>query len=259
VNGRKINEIDLKEFLEEKADYYNRPWFIESDPVCVPHLFSLKQDIEISGFLTATIAWGNRKMIIRNALRLMDLLDHSPFEFIKGYKDDDLSRFDDFVHRTFNGADLKYFIKALRNVYTEHGDLEKLFAGYAASGSLQPAISMFRRDFFSVAPPGRTAKHISDPERGSVAKRINLFLRWVVRQDDRGVDFGIWKSVSPSMLSCPLDLHSGNVARKLGLISRKQNDTRALAELDSNLRMMDPDDPVKYDYALFGLGIFEKF
>ena len=249
----------LKDFLDEKADKYNRPAFIESDPVFVPHQYQQKEDIEISGFLTAIIAWGKREIIIRNGLRLMDMMGNAPYDFILNHTPSDLKLLDHFVHRTFNGEDAGYFMKALRHIYTNCGGLEQVFQRHAGHFSLQPAISMFRKEFFSVAPPGRTAKHISDPARGSVAKRINMFLRWVVRKDDRGVDFGIWKSVSPPLLSCPMDIHSGKVARKLGLIRRKQNDSRALAELDDNLRKMDPVDPVKYDYALFGLGIFEKF
>ncbi len=251
--------IGLKNFLEEKVDKYNHRVFIESDPIFVPHQYHLKEDIEISGFLTAIIAWGKREMIIRNALHLMEIMGNSPYYFILNHTPNDLKPLDYFVHRTFNGEDARYFMKALRHIYINHGGLEKIFARHASQNSLQPAISEFRKEFFSVAPPGRTAKHISDPARGSVAKRINMFLRWMVRNDSRGVDLGLWKTVSPASLSCPIDIHSGNVARKLGLITRKQNDSRTLDELDASLRMMDAHDPVKYDFALFGLGIFEKF
>ncbi len=250
---------ELKQFLDEKADKYNQPDFIALDPISVPHQFHLKEDIEISGFLTATIAWGNRKMIIKNALRLMGLMGNSPFDFIMSHKDYHLDRFDNFVHRTFNGTDAKYFIKALRHIYHSQGGLEKIFSTYTTQFSTQPAIHEFKKEFFSLNPPARTTKHISDPVKGSVAKRLNMFLRWMIRNDNHGVDFGLWRSITPGQLSCPIDVHSGNVARKLGLITRKQNDATSLKELDSNLRQMDKTDPVKYDFALFGLGIFERF
>jgi uncharacterized protein (TIGR02757 family) len=250
---------DLKEFLDEKSDFYNNPGFIETDPICIPHRFEKKEDIEISGFLTATIAWGNRKSIIRNATRMMALMDNAPYDFVMNHKPHHLERFEGFVHRTFNHTDLEYFVKALQYLYKYQGGPEKIFSGNISEKSVLPAISAFRQHFFSLPYPPGTAKHVSDPRKGSVAKRINMFLRWMVRQDNRGVDFGLWHSVPSSVLSCPLDVHSGNVARKLGLINRKQNDLKALAELDTCLRQMDPDDPVKYDFALFGLGVFEKF
>lgn len=250
---------DIKEFLDEKVDKYNNPDFIESDPISIPHSFEYKEDIEISGFLAATIAWGNRKSIINNSFKIMKLMGNSPYDFITNHKEHHLERFDNFVHRTFNPTDMKFFIKALKNIYFHHGGLEKLFAHSSTDTSTQQAIHEFKKVFFSIDHPARTTKHISDPMRGSAAKRINMFLRWMVRKDKRGVDFGIWESIKPSALSCPLDVHSGNVARKLGLLNRKQNDAKALQELDSNLRTMDKTDPVKYDFALFGLGIFEKF
>lgn len=253
----KLNE--LKEFLDEKSDLYNNPAFIESDPISIPHRFTKKEDIEISSFLTATIAWGNRKSIISSATRMMALMDNAPHDFIMNHKPHHLERFDGFVHRTFNHTDLIYFVKALQNIYVQEGGPEKIFAGNISGESVLPAISAFRKFFFSLPFPQRTGKHVSDPLKGSVAKRINMFLRWMVRRDNRGVDFGIWPSLPASVLSCPLDVHSGNVARKLGLITRKQNDTMALAELDNCLRQMDPGDPVKYDFALFGLGVFEEF
>jgi len=166
---------------------------------------------------------------------------------------------DNFVHRTFNVIDLNYFVKALRSIYTNHGGIEKVFSQYARPGDLQNSIHHFKKAFFEIEHPLRTLKHVSDPNKGSAAKRINMFLRWMVRRDAAGVDFGIWKDISPSMLSCPLDVHSGNVARKLGLLHRKQNDAKALKELDLSLRKLDPTDPVKYDFALFGMGVFEKF
>lgn len=250
---------DIKEFLDEKVSQYNTLAFIESDPICIPHRYNLKEDIEISGFLTATIAWGNRPMIIKNASRLLGLMGNSPFDFIMNHDDLDLERFNGFVHRTFNEIDLAYFIKSIKNIYANYGGMEKIFSQSVTRDSTQSAIHEFNRIFFSLPHPSRTSKHVSDPEKGSAAKRINMFLRWLIRSDDKGVDFGIWKTVSPSQLSCPLDVHSGNVARKLGLITRLQNDAKALAELDQSLRLMDKDDPVKYDFALFGLGVFEKF
>ena len=250
---------DIKEFLDEMVVKYNNPSFIDSDPVSIPHLFTRKEDIEISGFLVATIAWGNRTMILKNGFKLMNLMGNAPYEFIMDYTDNDLDRLDGFVHRTFNQIDLAYFVRALKHIYQNKGGLETLFTIAATEFSTQPAISYFKQEFFSLPHPERTAKHVSDPERGSAAKRINMFLRWMVRNDTHGVDFGIWKSLSPSQLSCPLDIHSGNVARKLGLLTRNQNDSRALDELDFNLREMDREDPVKYDFALFGLGVFEKF
>lgn len=253
----KFNE--LKDFLDEKVAQYNHPRFIETDPIQIPHQYSLKEDIEISGFLTATIAWGNRKMIISNAQKLMHLFGNSPYDFILNHKERHLESFVNFVHRTFNSIDLIYFIKALQNIYEKHNGLEPLFNAQAERNSLQNSIHYFRSIFFELEHPRRTKKHISDPVKGSAAKRMNMFLRWMIRNDVSGVDFGIWKSLSPSQLSCPLDTHSGKVARKLGLLKRKQNDAKALLELDANLRKLDPNDPVKYDFALFGLGVFEKF
>lgn len=254
-----IISAETKEFLDEMVDKYNNPEFIESDPISIPHRYELKEDIEIAGFLAATIAWGNRKMIIKNALKLMDLMGNSPYDFILNHKERHLNRFEGFVHRTFNPTDLVYFIKALKNIYLYKGGLEAVFATTVNDLSTQPAIHEFKQEFFSLPHPIRTIKHVSDPAKGSAAKKINMFLRWMVRDDNRGVDFGIWKSISPRQLSCPLDVHSGNVARKLGLLSRKLNDSKALEELDGNLRQMDKNDPVKYDFALFGLGVFEKF
>ncbi|TBN17933.1 TIGR02757 family protein [Hyunsoonleella pacifica] len=252
-------KAELKEFLDAKTIQYNNITFIESDPIQIPHLFSKKEDIEISGFLTATIAWGNRKSIINNAKRLIELLDNTPYDFILNHKDTDLEKLQPFVHRTFNGTDCIQFIKSLQYIYKNHGGLETLFALHAETNSLQKAISKFKSTFFEIEHLQRTQKHVSDPLKNSAAKRINMFLRWMVRQDNAGVDFGIWERLSPSQLSCPLDVHSGNVARKLGLLKRKQNDAKALAELDKSLRTLDAKDPVKYDFALFGLGVFEKF
>jgi len=252
-------KTELKEFLDAKVVQYNNPKFIESDPIQIPHQFTLKEDIEISAFLTATIAWGNRKMIIKNASRMMELLGNSPYDFIMNHKEHHLDSLDSFVHRTFNDIDFTYFIKALQHIYHNHKGLEAVFSAHAKTDSLQTAIHHFKTVFFEIQHPARTQKHISDPLKGSAAKRINMFLRWMVRKDTAGVDFGIWETISPSQLSCPLDIHSGNTARKLGLLNRKQNDAKALYELDTNLRKLDAEDPAKYDFALFGLGVFEKF
>lgn len=254
-----MKQLDLKEFLDTKVETYNNPKFIESDPIQIPHRYSLKEDIEISGFLTATISWGNRKMIIKNADRMMHLLDNSPYDFVMHHKETDLDKLDEFVHRTFSSEDLKYFIKALKNIYTNYGGMESIFENNITQTSIQPAIHEFKNIFFSIEHPSRTQKHVGDPNKGSAAKRLNMMLRWFIRNDNTGVDFGIWKSISPSILSCPLDVHSGNVARKLGVLKRKQNDAKALLELDTALRKLDPIDPVKYDFALFGLGVFEGF
>ncbi|MCB7479973.1 TIGR02757 family protein [Christiangramia sediminis] len=253
-----MNKSELKSFLDFKVEKYNTPEFIQSDPIQIPHLFHQKEDIEIAGFLTATIAWGNRKSILNNSEKLMKLMDMSPLDFILNHEKSDLDNLDGFVHRTFNAEDLKYFITALKNIYSKHRGLESIFNTYATAKGLQPAIHHFKNIFFELPHLKRTEKHVSDPLKKSAAKRINMFLRWMVRNDEKGVDFGLWKTISPSQLSCPLDVHSGNVARKLGLLKRKMNDSKALAELDKNLRSMDPRDPVKYDFALFGLGVFEK-
>ncbi len=250
---------EIKEFLEEKVVKYNNPAFIETDPIFVPHQFTQKEDIEIAGFLTATLAWGGRKTIVKNALRLILLMGNAPFDFVMSHRDHHLKNFEGFVHRTFNGTDAGYFLTALKHIYQHEGGLEKVFSDSVLSTSILPAISHFHKVFFTLPHPKRTCKHVSNPEKGSPAKRINMFLRWMVRRDNQGVDFGLWKRISPSQLSCPLDVHSGNVARKLGLLNIKQNNLKALEELDANLRSMDAADPVKYDYALFGLGVFERF
>ena len=249
---------ELHEFLEEKVIQYNTPQFIESDPIQIPHLYTIKEDIEIAGFLTATISWGNRKMILKNAHRMMQLLGNTPYDFVMSHTETDLERLENFVHRTFNGEDFKYFIKALKNIYINHGGLESIFIKHQTEDSLQPAIHALNKIFFEIEPQHRTRKHVADPMKGSVAKRINMNLRWLCRKDNAGVDLGIW-DISPAKLSCPLDVHSGNVSRKLGLLNRKNNDLKALEELDKSLRELDPIDPVKYDFALFGLGIFEGF
>jgi len=254
-----MNKLELKCFLDEKVELYNHPTFIKSDPIQIPHQFSLKEDIEISGFLTAIIAWGNRKMIINNAQKMMLIMGNSPFDFVMNHQEHHLEKFENFVHRTFNSDDMIMFVKALQNIYINHNGLESLFSKNQKNNSMQESISEFKKTFFEINHQIRTQKHISDPMNNSAAKRINMFLRWMVRNDKKGVDFGIWKTIPSSVLSCPLDIHSGNAARKLELIHRKQNDAKALSELDSVLREFDSNDPVKYDFALFGLGVFEKF
>jgi len=252
-----MTSSELKEFLDEKVHQYNHPNFITSDPIQIPHLFTLKEDIEIAGFLAATIAWGNRKMIINNAHKMMQLMGHSPYDFVMSHTDEQLEALSQFVHRTFNGTDFIGFIKGLQHVYQNHNGLEAVFSKPASS--LQHAIANFKTKFFEIPHASRTEKHISDPLNGSAAKRINMYLRWMVRKDTNGVDLGIWKNIEAAQLSCPLDVHSGNVARKLGLLQRTQNDAKAVLELDTQLRLLDAKDPVKYDFALFGLGVFEGF
>ncbi|MCK5441525.1 MAG: TIGR02757 family protein [Maribacter sp.] len=254
-----MTKSELRDFLEAKVDQYNHPRFLESDPIQIPHRFSIKEDIEISAFLTATIAWGNRKSIINNADKMMQLLHYAPYDFVLNHTESDLQNLQNFVHRTFNGVDLMFFIESLKYIYKNMGGLETVFAQNTEKASLQTSISTFKKVFFEIPYPQRTTKHVSDPAKGSAAKRINMFLRWMVRDSSTGVDFGLWEKILPSQLSCPLDVHSGNVARKLKLLTRKQNDAKAVSQLDASLRELDPIDPVKYDFALFGLGVFEKF
>ena len=255
-----MNKTELKEFLDEKAAHYEQPVFLEQDPIQIPHRYNLKEDIEISGFLTAVIAWGNRRSILNSAGRMMELMGNAPHDFVLNHKPKDLAVFDGFVHRTFQAEDLKYFLKALQQIYTQQQGLEhSLGRLFMEHGELQLALHHFKKEFFAYDPPDRTLKHLPDPLRGSAAKRINMYLRWMVRSDARAVDFGLWTQIPTSALSCPLDVHSGRVARKLKLLKRKQNDAKALQELDKALRKLDPTDPVKYDFALFGLGVDEKF
>ena len=254
-----MNQSELKDFLDDKVLQYNTLDFIESDPVQIPHLFTQKEDIEISGFLSATIAWGNRTMIIKNSKKMIDLIGNAPYDYVMSHTDDQLEQLDSFVHRTFNGQDFTHFIKSLKHIYSNHSGLEAAFAKNQETDSMQRSISEFKKLFFEIPHLQRTQKHVSDPLNNSAAKRINMYLRWMIRQDNKGVDLGIWKSIPPAVLSCPLDVHSGNVARKLGLLTRKQNDAKAVTELDEKLRLLDPTDPVKYDFALFGLGVFEGF
>lgn len=256
-----LSGADLKEFLDEKYIQFNRPEFITSDPISIPHQFTKKEDIEIAGFLAATIAWGNRKSIITNANKLVQWMDYAPHDFILNADTAYLANFQKFVHRTFNGVDCVFFLQSLQNIYTKHGGMEKVFTKGIKKGDtdVANAITHFRQVFFSVDYPARTGKHVSNPTEGSSAKRLCMYLRWMVRNDNLGVDFGLWKSISPALLCLPLDVHTGNVARKLGILQRKQNDWRAVIEVTNALKAFDPTDPVKYDFALFGLGVFEKF
>jgi uncharacterized protein (TIGR02757 family) len=262
--GQQPETIDydvLKELLDTKARQYNNLQFIGTDPISIPHLFTKNENIEIAGFMSAVIAWGQRPTIIKNAHSLVDWMDFSPHDFILNFTDKDLKPFKKFVHRTFNGEDCEFFLWSLKNIYQNYQTLENAFTlGFSLSEpNTKQAIILFRKRFFEIEHPARSQKHVADPERGSAAKRLNMFLRWMVRQDKTGVDFGIWDKIKPSQLICPLDVHVANVARKLGLLTRKVNDWQAAEELTAVLKTFDENDPVKYDFALFGLGIFEKF
>ena len=252
----------IKDFLNRKVDEYNQPDFIPGDPVSVPHLFSKQQDIEIAGFFAAIFAWGNRTTIISKAKELMRLMDNAPHRFILQHTERDLQQLLAFKHRTFNTTDLLYLIEFLKFHYTYNNSLETAFTKALQPGdvSTAPALNYFFRYVFSLedAPP-RTQKHIATPEKHSTCKRLNMFLRWMVRRDERGVDFGLWKNISPAQLICPIDVHVARVAKRFNLLQRKQIDWQAAVELTDYLRKLDPADPVKYDFALFGLGVMEKF
>jgi uncharacterized protein (TIGR02757 family) len=250
---------ELKEFLDEKVLKYNNKSFIDSDPIQVPYQYSSKEDIEIAAFLTSTFSWGKRSVIIDKSNKLMALMGNSPYDFVLNHNDSDLEKLLDFTHRTFNGIDCQYFIKSLHNIYVNHNGLENIFTINQGNTHMHESITNFRTIFFETEHWIRTRKHVSDPSTGAAAKRMHMFLRWMIRRDIHGVDFGLWKNIPMSKLSCPLDVHAGNVARTLGLIERKQNDLKTVNLLDAKLRSFDPIDPVKYDFALFGLGVFEKF
>ncbi len=251
--------MDTKQFLERKTNEYNRLFFITDDPISIPHRFSRKEDIEISGFLTALISWGRRPAILKSAQKLMQLMDNAPYKFIVQNNDTDLKQLTGFVYRTFNSSDLLFLVEALRNIYLEKGGLETVCNdAFRETGSIKGMITGLRNELLKVSHLSRSEKHLAAPEKGSAAKRINMFLRWMVRHDNRGVDFGIWENIPPAALMIPLDVHSGNTARKLGLLQRKQNDWKAVEELTNVLRQFDPEDPVKYDFALFGTGVYEK-
>lgn len=258
--SRKLSSAELKEFLDQKADQFNRPGFITNDPICVPHLFSKKQDIEIAGFFAAVLAWGQRVTIIRKCNELIRFMDNDPHQFIMHHKPKDLKPLKDFKHRTFNGTDAFYFIEALQSIYSRYDSLERAFAVDAKADNIESGLINFHNLFFNIeGHPHRTKKHLPTPLRKSTCKRLVMYLRWMVRTDNKGVDFGIWKTISPSQLICPCDLHVDRVARKLKLIKRKQTDWQTALELTNNLKKFDPQDPVKYDFALFGLGIEEGF
>ncbi len=255
-----VNRISdyIVRLLDEKADQYNSPAFIHDDPIRVPHRFSQKENIEIAGFLTATISWGQRGTIIKNASDLIQRLDNDPIDFITHATEADLDVFNGFVHRTFQSEDCKFFVKSLKNIYLNKGGLQTIIENaYSRGGGVKAALVEFRRVFFDLPHPGRTKKHIADVAGNASGKRLNMFLRWMVRRDGRGVDFGIWENINPADLFIPLDVHTGTVARKLGLLQRNQNDWKAVEELTAVLKNLDPDDPVKYDFALFGLGLCE--
>lgn len=251
---------DLKSFLDQKVISFNHSSFIETDPIQVPALFTTKENIEIAGFLAATLAWGQRPTIIRNALKLVTLMNNNPIEFLLYTPEEEWDVFLNFKHRTFNGTDCIYFLKALLNIYQNHGGLEQVFTqGFRKDESIFSALVHFRKIFFELEHQHRTEKHVSNVEKGAAGKRLNMYLRWMIRTDFSGVDFGLWKQIPSSALLLPLDVHTGNVARKLGLLTRTQNDWSAVEEITAKLREFDPEDPIKYDFALFGLGVFEKF
>lgn len=251
-----MTDRELKELLEELHDRYNREEYIGPDPISIPHAFELAEDIEISGFLAATIAWGNRKIIVRNAKRMVDLMEGEPYRFLMESDEKEFLSVVNFVHRTFNGGDFIYFLTALKHIYRNHGGIKSIFVnGYQRNGSLEDSIADFRRCFFELEHLPGVERHLSSVEKNSACKRINMYLRWMVRKDDRGVDFGLWSEIPASALYIPLDVHAGNTGRHLNLLTRKQNDWKAVLELTENLRRFDAEDPVKYDYALFGVGV----
>lgn len=250
--------VHLKDFLDKKVKEYNHPSFIKDDPISIPHLFTKKQDIEISGFFAAIFAWGNRTTIIGKSKELMHRMDDSPYEFIKDHSARDLKKLKGFKHRTFHEDDLYYFIAFLHTHYSKHDSLE--YAFFPIRGlDTEHGLTRFKKYFFSSEHLKRTEKHISSPLQKSTCKRLNMFLRWMIRNDNKGVDFGLWKNISPSQLICPIDVHVARVSKKLGLLKRKQVDWLAAIELTDALKKLDKYDPVKYDFALFNLGVIEKF
>lgn len=253
--------MDIKALLDEKHDFYNHPDFIKDDPISVPHQFSKREDIEIMGFFAAVFAWGQRKTILAKCQELIELMDGSPHEFIINHQETDLKRMLGFKHRTFNTTDLLYFLRFFQDFYQRYNSLEEAFLHPSQNGQnpVEASLTGFRRQFFSLEDfPERTKKHVASPQKHSTCKRLNMFLRWMVRHDDRGVDFGIWQQLQPADLFCPFDLHVERVARSLGLVTRKTRDWKAVTELTENLRQFDPDDPVKYDFALYGMGVVER-
>lgn len=250
-----MNEQTLQ-LLEELWERYDNTDFIEPDPISIPHSFTSQLDREVSGLLAATIAWGNRKAIVKSANRMMDYLDRRPYDFVMGASEGELRLLQSYVHRTFNGTDLDCFVRAIRHICTLHGSLGEWFqSSYEQSGDMRVVLADFRNLFFATPHPARSEKHLSSIAKGAACKRLNMYLRWMVRPDSRGVDFGYWRRIPASALYLPLDLHAGNVARELGLLERKQNDWKAVEEVMTELRKGCPEDPVKYDYALFGVGV----
>lgn len=251
----------IKELLDEKYFQFNNTAFIETDPIFIPHQFSKKEDIEIAAFLVATIAWGQRKSIITNGNKLMQLMNNEPHDFILNFGKTDEKRFQNFVHRTFNTTDCIFFLKSLQNIYLKHGGLEQAFTNNfsAKEVNIKKAIVNFRTTFLETKHQMRSEKHLSNPDAKSSAKRLSMYLRWMVRKDKLGVDFGIWKNIKPSQLCLPLDVHTGNISRKLGLLNRTQNDWQAVEEITEVLKQFDAKDPIKYDFSLFGLGAFDGF
>ena len=251
---KKLNLI--KDILDEKYIKYAVKDFIHRDPIQIPYLFSDKKDIEISAFITSTISWGRREMIIKNCKKIMEIMDYSPYDFIINHSEKDLEKAIGFVHRTFNDYDLTFFIISLKNIYENFGGLENIFTKYQGEKNLKQAVVKLNDIFFSLPHEKRVERHLSNPIKGSASKRINMFLRWMIRKDL--VDFGLWKDIPTSKLSIPLDIHVGNVSRKLGFLKRKQNNWKAVEEIDNYLRKLEPKDPVKYDFALFSMGINDE-
>lgn len=255
-NEYRMERNELKELLDALHDKYNTPDFIADDPISVPHMYTGREDREIAGFLAATIAWGNRKAIVKSCRRMMQFMDDVPYDFTMNASDDELRTLEKFVHRTFNGHDFAAFVRAMRRMYAEKGGIGRFFEDrYEACGDLRQVLSEFRREFFAAEHPVHCEKHVSSIDKKASCKRLNMYLRWMVRDDGRGVDFGMWKRIPASALYLPLDVHSGNMSRALGLMERRQNDWRAVEEVTETLRGFDPADPVKYDFALFGAGI----
>ena len=253
-----MSKTGLKDFLDKKVDEYNQPFFIKDDPICIPHLFTRKQDIEIAGFFAAIFAWGNRTTIINKSNELLRLMKMPPYDFCVSHDQKGLKTLTGFKHRTFNDTDLLYFVEFFNHHYSQHNSLESAFTMHG--DTIEKMLTGFHHYFLSLDHvPGRTRKHIANPERGSTCKRLNMFLRWMVRHDDKGVDFGIWKKITPAQLICPIDLHVARVAKRFNLLRRKQIDWLAAVELTDYLRTLDKDDPVKYDFALFGMGVMDKF
>ncbi|WP_282039943.1 TIGR02757 family protein [Saccharicrinis aurantiacus] len=249
---------EIKSFLDEKVLQYNAPSFIDSDPISIPKKFTKKEDIEIAGYIAATISWGQRKAILKAAENILQLMDYEPFDFVMNGDFDSIP--DGALYRTFNGLDFRYILSALRNIYKKHNGLEAVFTqGYQQNNNIKDSLIHFRDVFTSFQEPGRTAKHIANTAKGSSSKRVLMYLRWMVRQDKMGVDFGLWNQINQANLLLPLDVHTGNVGRKLGILTRNANDFKSVEEITSVLKSFDPNDPIKYDYALFGLGVFEKF